>query len=608
MSETLCDNNFKGCDCFDGNPLGNFSSEAPDLPAFRSTYFAGLQPLLGMDWGQIACMAFGDSQASQQAADLLAAVAAERCVIGGSSSGGAVSCPPVPPPCGGTPHRLGSRPTPFFTNTPQDATVNCPDGLPFTYTVPAGLFGGLTQLIANTEAQSYAQQLAMTHLICLSDLPNTGQLGTPYTGTIVATGNFVSATSNFWELVIGAVPDGLTLQTGIGGPAISLTGKPTKAGVFNFTVAVTDPAGDFQTKQYTITITATCIMSVAKFSTAQVVTTGNDLGPLAVRNVLPTRIFTCWPNNPNGLATIPAFLYDGSGNLVDSIADGAGILWSGLDIAVYHPPTDKIFAYASGGDAAAFSVSPLAATSFQVVAPYGNFSWCVVVNPRDHLLYYNANSTLTILDVTGGADNRLATLDPGDPNKQFAGLVTFDPNGLLMFVAYIDFSVTPSLGFVNVYDVTAALPVLLHQWPIPGGAGGVILFDAVYVATNNTVVVTGSELDALQNDQRDFIIVLNAATGAILSNTNNPVAMGGIGGYGAFRSPGLNSAASLIYFGTPNVLLVVCSQTGAVLGQLAVPPFNSITQGAYDSGTQTVDVLHGSAFASRYSITNYGPP
>ena len=189
MPNILCPDNFAGCDCVDANPFANLSAEAPDLPVFLSTAFVNLIPPLGDDFGALTCMAFCQSPVSQQAADLCAELAAFECVGGGFGfDGGGAPNPPVPPPQ----RPLGRLSVPIFHNNPQSATVMCPDGLPFTFTVPGGLFGGFSQLQADTEAETYALQQAQLHVMCLGPIQAVGCADAPYTTAIVATGNFLA--------------------------------------------------------------------------------------------------------------------------------------------------------------------------------------------------------------------------------------------------------------------------------------------------------------------------------------------------------------------------------------------------------------------------------
>jgi Putative Ig domain len=76
-----------------------------------------------------------------------------------------------------------------------------------------------------------------------------GTVGTAYRANFFADGGVQPYT---WSIVSGQLPPGLTLSKS---PPIVLSGTPTTAGTFTFTVAVTDKAGTQATLPSSITIT-----------------------------------------------------------------------------------------------------------------------------------------------------------------------------------------------------------------------------------------------------------------------------------------------------------------------------------------------------------------
>lgn len=155
------------------------------------------------------------------------------------------------------PIKPGQPPPIFYYNRPSICVVNCPlDGLPFSYTVPAGIVLGFSQAKADKAAESLACSLAKIHRICLSSLPKFCCAGVAYSKTITATGVFLAKPGqfNFWQ-VSGTLPTGLTFNGGSTQSAtVSITGTPTTPGSYSFTVTVTDPSGDIMTKTYTICV------------------------------------------------------------------------------------------------------------------------------------------------------------------------------------------------------------------------------------------------------------------------------------------------------------------------------------------------------------------
>lgn len=223
------------CPC-DNLPTTTYNSEAPDGINFLSTGYASVVPALGNDtWTQLVCMFFAESQTSQSAADMLAALDAQLCAEGLIS------------PFAGE----GSPPQSGFFSNEQSCTVNCPDGSPFTFTVPAGqFFSASSQMAADTAASTFACQQANVRAVCLGNLSNTTYTqGVPYTGTITATGGSLGANPS-WRIVAGSLPTGINFSAS--GNTATLSGTASVSGSFTFTVQVTDPLGDTMQKTYTL--------------------------------------------------------------------------------------------------------------------------------------------------------------------------------------------------------------------------------------------------------------------------------------------------------------------------------------------------------------------
>lgn len=73
-----------------------------------------------------------------------------------------------------------------------------------------------------------------------------GLVGEPYAANLFAVGGVQPYR---WEIVEGALPDGLRLKGNV------ISGTPTAAGTFGFTARVTDKAGSTAERAFTITIT-----------------------------------------------------------------------------------------------------------------------------------------------------------------------------------------------------------------------------------------------------------------------------------------------------------------------------------------------------------------
>ena len=232
-------------------PFANLSAEAPDQDVFFGFYTGApwLQPPIGSNWTRNSCLGECSSTQSQADADLCAAIANASCMFqdwgppGVYGNGGPSSGPPVVAP--------PSNPTPVFLNVTTQCTIHCPDGSPFTYQVAAGLFPGLNQATADAAALSYACQLATVNAVCLSSLSSKACVGTAYSDSISPS----RPAAYTFVIVSGSLPPGLTLSPGPS-PTGTITGTPTTAGNYTFVVRVTNPAGNWMQKTYTINVMA----------------------------------------------------------------------------------------------------------------------------------------------------------------------------------------------------------------------------------------------------------------------------------------------------------------------------------------------------------------
>jgi hypothetical protein len=159
-------------------------------------------------------------------------------------------------------------PRPIFRNAPQSVTLQCPDGLPFTYTVIAGKFRGFNQAQADAEAMSYAQQNAASFQICLSNLsPVKVCAGVAYAGTMTASGGKITKANACWQ-VLGTLPPGFATildfvdQCQIQSLTLHFAGTCYTPGVYNFSVQVSDGLGDFMVKPVTLTVAGISTIAV----------------------------------------------------------------------------------------------------------------------------------------------------------------------------------------------------------------------------------------------------------------------------------------------------------------------------------------------------------
>lgn len=230
------------CPCADGNPLSNFSSEAPDPFVYEGFRFPIWNPNNPIGGGRppappiyyaADCGGFCTSTISQEDADLCAARQA-------------YICSHTPP---------GGGPPPLFFNQPQTCILPCGNGSFFIWQVPGGSFVNVSQAVANEQAQAYACLQAARHAFCLNDIPNEAETGVEYDATIFVNG--AARTPVHFIITAGSLPPGLHL-TPEGPLSTFLHGKPTSPGTYNFQIEAIDAIGVAVTKNYQITVTSSC--------------------------------------------------------------------------------------------------------------------------------------------------------------------------------------------------------------------------------------------------------------------------------------------------------------------------------------------------------------
>ncbi len=167
-------------------------------------------------------------------------------------------------------------------------------------------------------------------------LPN-GTNGAPYSQSVVATGG--TGTGYVYTLDSGSLPSGLTLDSASG----VISGTPSAAGTYSFTVKAVDSAGNYQTKTYTVTIDPGAVLAI---------------GPSAL------------PNGTNGTAynqMVAATGGTGTGYVysLDSGSLPAGLTLNGASGAIAGTPTTPgtyTFAVKAVDSAGNYKVKPYTVT------------------------------------------------------------------------------------------------------------------------------------------------------------------------------------------------------------------------------------------------------
>lgn len=163
--------------------------------------------------------------------------------LAGGTVGGTYSQPLTA--TGGTPPYKWS----LVTGTLPPLVGLSPDGSITGTTTTAGTFT-FTVLVTDSDGVTQTKQLSIivaggVTITTAAVLPN-GNINAPYSQTLAAAGGTPPYT---WALSAGALPAGLTVT-----PAGAITGTPTAAGTFQFTVTVADSVTLTASQQFTLTI------------------------------------------------------------------------------------------------------------------------------------------------------------------------------------------------------------------------------------------------------------------------------------------------------------------------------------------------------------------
>jgi hypothetical protein len=97
-------------------------------------------------------------------------------------------------------------------------------------------------------APAFASSISIT----TSSLPN-GTVQTPYSATVKTSGG---CTPVKWAVASGSLPAGVSMTPSTSTTSAALTGTPSKAATYSFTVSATGCGGHAATKAYTVTVQA----------------------------------------------------------------------------------------------------------------------------------------------------------------------------------------------------------------------------------------------------------------------------------------------------------------------------------------------------------------
>lgn len=378
----------KPCPCdFAPNPLIGFSSETPDVATQIGLGFGpSVPPPLGSTWNNPTAFVALDVPVTQprdqKVADLLAEAAAFRLAAAGWTD-----------PTG--------FPVVTFDSAEQSVQETCPDGSTFTFGVVPGLFTDLTQKGADDAALSYCQLQILLHKVCLGGVMPTLCVNQSADVTITASGvSLRRSGKNLWELTSGEIPLGMVFN---GGPASSdsmtITGIPTKTGVFMFTVKVTTPQGDFMEKSFSLTVVGvtSAVLSSAQTTvpySSQLIWSGFDAPAFSVdpSSALPPGLTMNSMGFISGTPTVP-----GDYTLLVDVTDSVANCQVEISLSISTYPTYKVTPDLTGAIAYFLGGASFPAGTYQIgyvngavqaPSPPGWYLNCGICNGGAGYYYY----------------------------------------------------------------------------------------------------------------------------------------------------------------------------------------------------------------------------
>ena len=304
----------------------------------------------------------------------------------------------------------GTLGTPVTTNQAASDQI----ALPYTATAPGT--ATITATSVHTPSQTTAITITVSPALTISPatLP-AGNVNTAYSATVTATGGTGAIT---YTVSAGTLPPGLAPNSGTG----VLSGKPTTAGTYNFTITATDSASTPGTisQAYTVVI--------------------NPLPPAVTPASLPTGVV--------GTAYSQQLAYTGGGTQtpVFAITSGALPATSGITLSASGLIAGNPTA-AAAGQTYSFSVTVTVGTQTSPAVPFTLSIASVPVITTTSLPPGNVSIPYRQqLNYTGGVGTATFAITSGT----LPATLTLSPSGLLSgtptAVATYTFSVTVTVG------------------------------------------------------------------------------------------------------------------------------------------------------------------
>lgn len=506
-----CPNPPVNCPGFDGSPVINNSSEAPDPFQFWSDGFVpDFLPPLGWNWGNPDEYGVCYNPTSVELASECAIQVARQQQHNRF----------IPPNRQPNPH---PRPHTVF-NDEQNVQATCPDGTPSFYTVSAGMFSGGSKAAANEAAQEWGMQQATLHLLCLSEIDSPVCVGVFLSQSIFASSAFLAPPGvNEWSISVGALPDGLSIDNPDTGPA-TISGTPSAPGDFNFTILVQLPNGDNTQKDYFMTVAGiTNVGTLPQFQSgtpynASLLTTGFRTPQFQITSgILPDGLNMDRSGNISGTPSSHAVTETFAVQVTDGIT---GFQCTQNITLTQHagcsPLPTQLFSYATPA-----SGPGDAGMAFR--SNYGVHQPLLVIADTNNQIY-----SLNVLTQ--------ATQGPVTSANNYMYTVTYYPVTDTFYAFGIDFNITGDILVDKIQPQPLADLTSIDLGPSPGGLAN--LWDSAYSTSTHLIYVVLAQ----------GLLVFDPSTDSLVTTID----LSGTGNYRTIGKASIDEANKLLYFGYCN--------------------------------------------------------
>ena len=377
---------------------------------------------------------------------------------------------------------------------------------------------------ANTGSQAYAIVISGSLPILPTSLPD-GALSTVYGPvTISASGGVAPLT---YTVSVGSLPPGLTLNPSTG----VISGTPTVANTYNFTITVTDSGSPMSTGSRAYTIVIAPWAYVVSFNTGTVsacsvnangslapcsssTPVGTFAGPLALA-INPQHTYIYVTNNPARLASYCNIAADGSVGTCNSVSTGDTHAPAGITINA-----SGSVAYIANEDGNTVSYCPIVSGALGTCTPQSDplFDYPIAVtvdsmNRWIFVLNFNSGKVAVCPIQPGGSLAACTALSPATP---FAG-----PLGIAL-------NSDSSLAFITSNDAGGSISVCTIS-QVDGSLSSCSTFSSMTFstprgiainATNTKAYVANEANETSQISICDLNPLTGAVTGCALDTTN----------------------------------------------------------------------------------------